>query len=272
MKYYIKSRSNLLLNEVVVSMKTEKAVMKNDRGVSEIIGVILIFGILVLFLGILQSMSVPQWNKQIEAAHFNTIYDDVLDMRQIIQETAIFNLSRTAVIHASLDYPTRMFLYNPLKPGMTISLMKDKQIQIYNGTYLPRLDSCTIRIRENYNYFLAPELIIEHGMIIGSEGDHPYLIDGPPMNNKTMDLYLVDCSDNSIGTTSSMNIQFIPVKSDVPVNNVSNIAFNTSYPKNWIAYLNSINIDSTGSNEDTGEIYMNFNNITLRLFITNIKI
>ncbi|MCX9081950.1 MAG: hypothetical protein OIN83_07115 [Candidatus Methanoperedens sp.] len=251
-------------------MKLEKILLMDDKGISEIIGIILILGIIVIFLGILQSKSVPEWNKEIEAGHFNTIFDDVLDLRQALQETAIYVSPRTTVVHAALDYPTRMFLQNSLKPGATISTMNNNQIRIsYNGTTTEVVNSCTIRIKENYNYFSAPELIIEHGMIIGKVGHTNYTIDDPLMNNKTIDLYLVECENSSIGTTSSMNIHLFPVMvSNQSATNAS-ITFTTDYPELWDTYLESINVDGDPPFEN--EITMNYNNATrIRTFITRI--
>jgi hypothetical protein len=271
MKYDIKNIATYLLNKEVVYMKTEKTVLIDNKGVSEILGVILIFGIMVFFLGILQSVFVPEWDREIEEAHFNNIYDDTLYLRQVIQETAIFNLYRTTLFHASLDYPTRIFLYNPSKPGATISTFNDeqKQIRIYHDDGYELVNSCTIQIKENYNYFSAPELIMEHGMIIGNNGQTNYTIDGPPMNNETRNLYLVECSNNSIGTTSSLNIHLIP-ESDISVNNVSSITFRTNYQKLWIAYLNSSNVNY--GKDLTDGIIIYYNNATIRILNTNIKV
>ncbi len=254
-------------------MKTEKIVLKDDKGISEIIGIILILGIMVIFLGILQYKSVPEWNREIEGGHFNTIFDDVLNLRQALQETAIYSLPRTTVVHASLDYPTRMLLQNPPEQGATISTSKDRQIRIsYNGNTTEQINSCSIRIKENYNYFSAPELIIEHGMIIGKVGHTNYTIDDPLMNNKTIDLYLVECENSSIGTISSINIHLFPVmiinQSNQSANNAS-ITFTTDYPELWDKYLKSINVDFDPPFEN--EITMNYNNATrIRTFITRI--
>src|SRR5659263_76482 len=170
-------------------MKTDKIVPMDDKGISALIGIFLVLGIAVIFAGIIQSKSVPEWNKAIEADHFNTIYADMLDIRQAIERTARYELPQTTVVHASLDYPTRMFLQNPSKTGATITTFNDKKITItYEGIPIEVLNSCTIHVKENNNYFLAPEIIIEHGMIIGKVGQVNYIMENPLMNNKTIDL------------------------------------------------------------------------------------
>jgi streptogramin lyase len=239
-------------------MKTEKTVLMDDKGISSLIGILLVLAMSVIFAGIIQSRYVPEWNKEIEAEHFNTLYADTLDLRQAIERTAFYDLPKTTVVHASLDYPSRMFLQNPPKPWARISTLNDKKISIsYNGNNTDVLNSCTIQIKEDYNYFLAPELIIEHGMIIGKVGQDNYIMDNPLMNKESIDLYVVECDNNSIGTTSSLNIHLFPV-SDIPVNNAS-ITFTTDYPGLWKNFLNSINVifELNGT-----EITLNYSNST----------
>jgi hypothetical protein len=256
-------------------MKTEKKKLMDDKGVSEIIGILLVFGIIVLFLGVVNSKFVPQWNKEIESGHFNTINSDILNLRQAIEETAIYDIQRTSVIHASLDYPNRIFLNNPPKPGATISTYNNRQIKIeYNGSNEMYNDSCTIKIKENYNYFSAPELIMEHGMIIGETGKNNYTIDDPLMNNKTINLFLVKCDNNSIGTTSSINLRLYPGQiSDLSVNN-ANITFTTDYSNRWREYLTLINVSILPPLPlSPKEITMYYNNPTrIRIYTTRIII
>ncbi|MCX9084614.1 MAG: hypothetical protein OIN87_07455 [Candidatus Methanoperedens sp.] len=240
------------------SCKKSNNILMDDHGISALIGIMLLLAILVIFTGVMQSTYVPQWNKGIEAEHFNTIYDDTQDVRKAIELTALYDVPKTTVIHSSLDYPNRILLQNPAKPGTTISTFKDKKISInYNGNTTVNY-SCTIKIKENYNYFLAPEFIIEHGMIIGKSGNEDYIIKDPQFNNETVDLYLVDCSNNSIGTTSSMNIHLFPVENKFPVINAT-ITFETEFPGLWKTFLNSINavFVLTGN-----EITLNYTNAT----------
>jgi streptogramin lyase len=242
--------------------KTEKIFLMDDKGISALIGIFLVLAISVIFAGIIQTRSVPEWNKEIEAEHFNTLYADTLDLRQAIERTAFFDLPKTSVVHASLDYPSRMFLQNPPKPWATISTLNDKKVSIsYNGNITDVLNSCTIQIKEDYNYFLAPELIIEHGMIIGNVGQDNYIMDNPLMNKESIDLYVVECDNNSIGTTSSINIHLFPVR-DIPVNNAS-ITFTTDYQNLWKTYLQSINVNFDGSIEN--EITLIYSNATIRI-------
>ena len=241
-------------------MKKIKQFGEDEKGVSEVIGAILILTIMVAFLGVQQVYSLPVWNKEIEFAHFNTIFDDVLELKRMIQETAVYDFPRTAVIHTSLDYPTRLFLLNPGKPSATITTKSDKPLKItYDGNVTEQINSCTIMIEEHYNYFDAPTIVMEHGMIIGREDNSSYIIDNPPLTLNNMDLLIVNCENTSQGTTSSLNIQMYPLfLKTVTVSNAS-LSFHTDYPELWRKYLISINSDFSISGNTA---ILNYNNIT----------
>lgn len=243
----------------------------DDKGISALIGIFLVLAIAIIFVGIIQTTSVPEWNKEIEAEHFNTLYTDMLDIRQAIERTASYELPQTVVVHSSLDYPSRMFLQNPSKPGTMISTFNDKKIKIFidGNPYdnpFETINSCTIKIKEDFNYFSAPEFIIEHGMIIGNNGQTPpYTIENPQMNNKTINLDLVVCVNNSIGVTSSMNLHLFNL-TNLIYNNVT-IIFTTDYPDLWLEYFESIKAHVEQNPSNKKEIILNYSNLS-RINIT----
>jgi len=232
----------------------------DEKAVSEVIGTILIFTILIAFVGLLQVYSVPVWNEEIEFAHYNIIFNDVLELKKMIPETAVYDLPRTSVLHTSLDYPNRFVLLNPGKPSATVTTKFDKQITItYDGNVTERMNSCTIRIEEHYNYFDAPALVIEHGMIIGQKGDTGYIIDDPLFGSNNMDIPFINCDNTSVGTTSSLALHVYPFLSrTITVSNAS-LSFYTDYPELWGKYLDSIGADFNISG-NTARI--NYNNVT----------
>jgi hypothetical protein len=221
-----------------------KTLCSDEKGVSEVIGAILIFTILVAFLGMLQVYGVPAWNKETEFGHFNRLYDDFLDMKRIIQDTAVYDLPRTAVLHTSLDYQVRMFLVNPPKPSAVLTTSYDKYIAItYNGNITERVNSCTLRVEEKYNYFTAPAFVLEHGMIIGDANTGSYKIDDPPITKNNMDLLIMGCDNSSSGTTGSLNLHVYPVLLNTLSVSNATLSFNTDYPLLWGSYLSSMGAD-----------------------------
>lgn len=246
-----------------------KKIRSDDKGVSEVIGSVLIFTILVAFIGLLQTYYVPKWNSDVEAGHFNDLYDDVLDLKRIIQDTAVYDLPRTAVIHTSLYYPERMFLVNPSRPSGMITTRLDKQVILtYDNNITEKVNSCTVRITEGYNYFNAPTLVLEHGMIIGEYGIKNYMIDEPLLNNINIDLLLIDCENSSVGTMSSSDFRIYPVMLGNIVASNASMIFDTDYPDIWNGYLNSIKANFTTSGNAVTVLY---NNMT-RIRVMRVKI
>lgn len=239
-----------------------KHIRSDDKGVSEVIGSVLILTILVAFLGILQAYYVPKWNNDVEASHFNDLYDDALDLKRIMQDTAVYDLPRTAVIHTSLYYPERMFLLNPSRPSGMITTRFDKKVILtYNKNITEKVNSCTVRITEGYNYFNAPTLVLEHGMILGEYGKKNYMIDEPLLNNVNIDLLLIDCGNSSLGTMSSSDFRIYPLMlGNIMASNAS-ITFDTDYPDVWNGYLNSIKANFTTSGNAVTVFYNNMTKI-----------
>lgn len=217
----------------------------NEKAVSEVIGAVLVLTVIVAFLGFLQVYSVPVLNKEIETSHFNNIVDDLLDMKSILYAGAIYDLPVSTVFHTSLDYPGRTFLLNPSKPSVVFTSRYDKQVTItYDGT-TERVNSCAFSIEEKYNFFNAPGLVMEHGMIIGDTGNAKYIIDKPLLKNNNMNLLLLRCDNTSLGTGSSVSFNIYPAGSNnITVNNAT-LSFNTDYPALWNEYLATIGANWT---------------------------
>lgn len=62
--------------------------LNNDKGVSEVIGALLIFLILVVVLGSIQVYEVPKWNKELEMQNFDTVSADFIDMKSDLEDVS----------------------------------------------------------------------------------------------------------------------------------------------------------------------------------------
>ena len=228
-----------------LSKSDMKQLYANEKAISNVIGAILVLTVMVAFLGFLQVYSVPVLNKELENNHFNTVVDDLLDMKSILYAGAVYDIPSSAVFHTSLDYPGRTFLMNPSKPSATFTTRYDKQVTItYDGT-TERVNSCTFGIEEKYNFFNAPGLVMEHGMIIGDTGSAGYIIDRPLLKDNNMNLLLLRCDNTSTGTGSSVSFNIYPAGSNnITVNNAT-LSFNTDYPALWNEYLATIGANWT---------------------------
>ncbi len=81
-------------------MRREKPDFIDDkRGVSPIIGSLLIFAILVGMIGVMQSTMVPIWNKGVEYDHLDVIYSDMMSLKSDIEDVALLKSPKSSDIH-----------------------------------------------------------------------------------------------------------------------------------------------------------------------------
>lgn len=85
----------------------------DDRGVSEVMGAVMVFAIVVTLLGILQTMAVPQQNADVEFKHSQQVADEMVDLRAAALESARTGETTTATVTLGTDYPSRFVLLNP---------------------------------------------------------------------------------------------------------------------------------------------------------------
>lgn len=88
----------------------------DERGQSEVIGALLIFAVIVAFIGLNQAVLVPQANEDVEFKHNNEVQRDMVDLRSGIMEAAGSNQERSRSVALGMDYPPRFIAINPPAP------------------------------------------------------------------------------------------------------------------------------------------------------------
>lgn len=86
---------------------------EDDRGVSEVLGAILLFGIIVMAIGGYQAFVVPSINAEAEFDHSNDVKNEMVELRSATMEDAASNEPRSATVTLGLQYPTRLLGVNP---------------------------------------------------------------------------------------------------------------------------------------------------------------
>lgn len=96
-------------------------VRADARGVSEVLGAILVFSILIAALGLFQVTIVPDRNAEIEFKHNQEVQGQMQELRNAIQSTASEGVARSQGVKLGLDYPTRFLFLNPGPVSGTLS-------------------------------------------------------------------------------------------------------------------------------------------------------
>ena len=115
----------------------------DQRGVSAVLGFILLFGILILALATYQAQIVPQENAATEFEHFQDVRDEMVGIRNSISTAGQADVSQFSDLTLGTNYQTRTFTINPPPPGGTLQT-SDKA---YNITIANETDSTNVSTR-----------------------------------------------------------------------------------------------------------------------------
>ena len=155
--------------------------LHDKRAVSEVLGAILVFGILIAALGIYQAFIVPQANEQVEFSHNQEIQKDLVDLKSTIQAVERTGSSQTKSIKLATDYSNRIIAINPPTPHGTLRTLDTDGVTISNIVAIDRderdfwnfeqgegitYSSKTLEFEPAYNLFTnAPTSYIDHSVV-----------------------------------------------------------------------------------------------------------
>jgi hypothetical protein len=103
----------ITLYEVImlVSLRTD------DRGVSEVIGAILLFGMLIVAFATYQATVIPGQNTDIEVQHYEEVQDDLGELQGTIVTAAETGEARSTSVNLGPSYPSRALGVNSGPPS-----------------------------------------------------------------------------------------------------------------------------------------------------------
>ena len=85
----------------------------DSRGVAPLIGIILMFGFLVISLSAYQATVVPEQNTGVEFEHFETVQDEMVDVRSAIFQARTTTNPQSTTVTLGTNYPFRLVAFNP---------------------------------------------------------------------------------------------------------------------------------------------------------------
>jgi hypothetical protein len=100
----------------------------DERGVSEVLGAILVFGLVLTLLAIVQVQGVPAANERVELKHSEDVQEDLGSLQGAISRTAVTGSGESVRVDVGLRYPSRFVLINP--PPATGSLRTEEPTEL----------------------------------------------------------------------------------------------------------------------------------------------
>jgi flagellin-like protein len=197
----------------------------DERGVSEIVGAILVFALVVMLISIMQTVAVPNQNQEIEVQHTVDVQGDMVKYHQVASEVATSGTEQSVAIQTGTGYPARLLFFNPPRVQGTLETSAQGTVEIDNirspdgevDNYITddqngqlALDSRTMQYRGNYNEYQNPPVIkYEYGILYNEYDDASVvanpgtLIDGTDINL----LLLAGEYAQTSSTTQSVGVQ-----------------------------------------------------------------
>jgi hypothetical protein len=196
---------------------------KNDtRGVSEVVGAILVFGVLVALLAIMQTQAVPAANQQVEFEHTQDAQGDLIKFHQSASQVANTGDGQSVSIETGTGYPTRMLFYNPPRVQGSLSTSENRTVTIQNAEatqpevndYLNgsnvTLDTRTFRYDVSYNELQnAPQVRYEYGVLYNQfEDDTTIQNPGSVIDDTDINLvFMMGDYSRTSGDTQSLDVR-----------------------------------------------------------------
>lgn len=239
-----------------------RSLWKDERGVSVVLGAILMLLVMATAFGIIQAYHVPIWNKDVEYEHLNVVHDDMMIFKSDVEDVASSREPKSSNFRMGVRYPNRMFLANP-GSGVAGALTSDSvaiSIQYtIDGLGDPTITQSYTSDRTIYEVqgtVDSPKLVYEHGVIIRDYGDASATTDEQSLI--VGDEIYIPVLTGSLTASSSMEIESIEIRplsqsySRTKIKSVT-ITIDTDYAAVWQQLLAGTSTTDTTVQVDLGE-------------------
>lgn len=207
----------------------------DERGVSEVLGSILVFALLIAVLVIVQVAGVPAANQQIEFEHNTRVQADFQEFDGNVDRAAIRGASESATVETGVRYPPRLFLINPGPASGTVSTSDPQSVTFGNaravneesadffdtssGTFAPGYTTVLVEFAPDYNeYTSAPSTVYEHGTLYNRDDDGAVAVydEGSVVSGNRITLTMLEGELSESSTkTVSLNVNAVSAPSEV---------------------------------------------------------
>lgn len=217
-----------------------------DRGVSEVIGFILVFAFLVVAFTVYQGLVVPEQNRQVEFQHNQDVQGDLQDLRNAILTSTSTGTGQSVSIEMGAAYPTRAIAQNLGVSAGSVRTEEVGTVRIDNARALDPetrdyLDGGTrvfetksVRYRPVYSFYsTAPDTVYENTLVFNRfDGENITLTDQVLVDGRRITLVAVDGSlDATRQGTLSVSPDAISASSNrVSVRNTTDERVNVTVP------------------------------------------
>jgi hypothetical protein len=197
-----------------------------DRGVSELLGAILLFGLVVAVMVLLQANAVPNQNERVEFDHNQRVQADVLELSSAVEDVAATGRDRSSVIEMAPEYPNRFLLLNPgtaagrlstREAGFTVgnAVAAGETGDYWDGS-ARTFDAQALEYVPNYNvYRNAPTTTLAHGTVADRfpDGSLTAIGGGPFVEGRRISLVALD-GQRGESSGGALSVELVPLSTE----------------------------------------------------------
>lgn len=206
----------------------------NEKGVSPLLGFILMLMILMISISALQTQYVPSVCEDIEADHMKQITSQLIELKSAS--------TKNLKLDMGVDYPEYLFLMTPESTATTLSV-RDFDVSVEyteilaNGSKVEREENFTssrIEVAPNYLFYPQDRLILENTAVFKHAGANYIPISDQGSFKNKINFMLFNTTIDSVSTTQSLSLISVPQSTggSVLAENLS-ISFESVYPQYW---------------------------------------
>ncbi|PSP71645.1 hypothetical protein BRC80_05270, partial [Halobacteriales archaeon QH_9_66_26] len=232
--------------------------LDDERGVSPVVGFVLIFALIMLMFAIYQADVVPAQNEEVEFKHSQEVEDDMSQLSSAMISAGSTGTVRAQTVATGMNYPSRTLFINPGPPTGSLRLgdeSDEREVDLSkvsvdgskywdtdstdDGEGETRFESKPVIYSVNYNLLQNdPRFTIRDGQLFRQYGGSEALSDGgasggDPIPDKQIDLLLVDGDLNQNGQTASVEIN--------PVSTSTEYLTGTAYGDTILTFSTTLN-------------------------------
>lgn len=144
-----------------------KPLFADTRGVTPLIGFILLFALLVMLFALYQVEYVTHKNFQAEYEHNQQVQNELIDLRDTSHTTGMDGISRTTTITLGTRYESGVVRINPVPPAGTVSTDEfSENVSVEQDGNIWNFSTNALIYEPRYNeYSDAPTTRIEHTLL-----------------------------------------------------------------------------------------------------------
>lgn len=205
------------------------------RGVSEVIGSILVFGLVIALISLLQVQAIPNANEDVEFEHNQDLQSDMTRFSESISRTSARGARESVSVTLGTGYPTRLIFYNPpsasgrlrATQAANVSLANVRATDLETADYLSgerrNFTSSSVVYRPNYNLYGSAPVSGYDNTVLFNQYDQTTMVEDGGSLVDGREISLVTLSDGlNSESADSVSVSTVPVSAPARTVTVSN--------------------------------------------------